>query len=338
MEIGTLGWSGPNIALPFRGGTGVNGANAPLGTLLIGNGSGYTLAAITGTNNQIVVTNGNGSITLSTPQDINTSASPTFNVLNLTAASNQLILAANGTLSWAPTAARTITLPDVTGTVITTGNLSSITATGTIASGIWHASTIGNLYGGTGLDTSTAANGTLLIGTGTGFALATLAGTSNQVVVTNASGTITLSLPQSINTGATPVFDSLALGASSNQILLDSLGLLSWTPTGARTISFPDVSGTVITTGNLTSITTVGTITTGTWNGTTISNLRGGTGLDTSTAANGALLIGNGTGFSLATLSAGTGVTINNSAGSITISAGVQQASAANVYNWANFS
>ncbi|MCE9643622.1 MAG: hypothetical protein K8Q97_04925, partial [Candidatus Andersenbacteria bacterium] len=50
------------------------------GQILIGNSSGNTLtkATITGTANQVVVTNGTGTITLSTPQDIATTSSPTF--------------------------------------------------------------------------------------------------------------------------------------------------------------------------------------------------------------------------------------------------------------------
>lgn len=48
-------------------------------------------------------------------------------------------------------------------------------------------------------------------------------------------------------------------------------------------------------------------------------NARGGTGLDTSAAANGTLLIGNGGGFTLATLTAGTAISITNASGSITI-------------------
>ncbi len=55
------------------------------GQLLIGNTTGNTLtkATLTGTANQITVTNGTGSITLSTPQDIATGSSPTFTGLNL---------------------------------------------------------------------------------------------------------------------------------------------------------------------------------------------------------------------------------------------------------------
>jgi len=50
------------------------------GQLLIGNSSGNTLAkaGLTGTSNQIIVTNGSGSITLSTPQAINTASNVQF--------------------------------------------------------------------------------------------------------------------------------------------------------------------------------------------------------------------------------------------------------------------
>ena len=66
------------------------------------------------------------------------------------------------------------------------------------------------------------------------------------------------------------------------------------------------------------NITTLGTISTGTWNATNISIAKGGTGLST-TPTNGQLLIGNGTNYTLATLTQGTGMTITNGAGSITV-------------------
>ncbi len=67
------------------------------------------------------------------------------------------------------------------------------------------------------------------------------------------------------------------------------------------------------------SITTLGTITTGTWTGTAIAVAKGGTGQTSYT--NGQLLIGNTTGNTLtkSTLTAGTGITITNGTGSITI-------------------
>jgi hypothetical protein len=72
--------------------------------------------------------------------------------------------------------------------------------------------------------------------------------------------------------------------------------------------------------GSYTGITGVGTLTTGTWNASTIGIGYGGTGL-TTTPTNGQLLIGNGSGYTLNTLTAGTNVTISNTAGGITISA-----------------
>lgn len=56
------------------------------GQLLIGNTTGNTLAkaTLTGTANQVIVTNGAGSITLSLPQNISTTTSPTFAGLNIT--------------------------------------------------------------------------------------------------------------------------------------------------------------------------------------------------------------------------------------------------------------
>ena len=61
-----------------NGGTGLDGSAAANGQLLIGDGAGYVLATITGTADQVIVTNGAGTITLSLPQDIGTSSSPTF--------------------------------------------------------------------------------------------------------------------------------------------------------------------------------------------------------------------------------------------------------------------
>ena len=68
------------------------------------------------------------------------------------------------------------------------------------------------------------------------------------------------------------------------------------------------------------SLTSVGTIASGTWNGTAIGRAYGGTGL-TAAPSNGQLLIGNGTGYTLATLTAGSNITITEGSGSISIAA-----------------
>ena len=69
------------------------------------------------------------------------------------------------------------------------------------------------------------------------------------------------------------------------------------------------------------SLTSVGTIGTGTWQGTTIGSAYGGTGQTSYT--NGQLLIGNTAtgGLAKATLTAGTGITITNGGGTISIAA-----------------
>ncbi|OGM63284.1 hypothetical protein A3A76_04530, partial [Candidatus Woesebacteria bacterium RIFCSPLOWO2_01_FULL_39_23] len=123
-----------------RGGTG--GSTAPTsGQLLIGNaGNGYTVAtltdgtgisitegsgsitiansgvtSITGTANQVIASGATGAVTLSTPQDIATTSTPTFASMTLSAATNQLTLGTTNTTtinSVAPSASRVYTLPD----------------------------------------------------------------------------------------------------------------------------------------------------------------------------------------------------------------------------------
>ncbi|PKM96792.1 MAG: hypothetical protein CVU79_11660 [Elusimicrobia bacterium HGW-Elusimicrobia-3] len=165
----------------FGNGTAAIGVTGVLanGQLLIGDGNQEpTLATLTQTANQVLVTNGAGSITLSLPQDIHTAADPTFDLLTLT---TPLGVASGGT--------GLATLPSNR-----------------------------VLYGaGTGNVASLAAltNGQLLIGnTGNAPSVAALGGTSNQVIVTNGAGTITLSLPQSIHTGGNPTFSAITTSSS----------------------------------------------------------------------------------------------------------------------------
>jgi len=86
---------------------------------------------------------------------------------------------------------------------------------GTLDAAAIAAGTLVVARGGTGQSTYT--NGQLLIGNTTGntLAKATLTGTTNQITVTNGNGTITLSTPQDIHTGADPTFNSIYLGTGS---------------------------------------------------------------------------------------------------------------------------
>ena len=87
----------------------------------------------------------------------------------------------------------------LTGTTLASNVVtSSLTTVGTIGTGVWNGTAIGIAYGGTGL-TSTPTNGQIDIGNGTNFTRSTITGTASQVSVTNGSGSITLSLPSTIN-------------------------------------------------------------------------------------------------------------------------------------------
>ncbi len=92
------------------------------------------------------------------------------------------------TLNAAPlAAARTITLPDANGTVITTGNLTSITGVGTVASGVWNGTAIGPAFGGTGL--TAVATGDLLYGSAANtWSLLAMSATTGDVLTANAGG------------------------------------------------------------------------------------------------------------------------------------------------------
>jgi hypothetical protein len=95
--------------------------------------------------------------------------------------------------------------------------------------------------------------------------------------------------------------------ASGKSFFINGTNVLSSTALGAGVTS--------------SSLTTVGTISGGTWQGTTVGVAYGGTGQSTFT--DGQLLIGNSTGNTLSksTLTAGSGVSITNGNGTITINA-----------------
>lgn len=88
------------------------------GQLIIGStGNAAVAATLTGTVNQLSVTNNPGAIVLSLPQDIHTLATPTFSSLTLQGASNQLTMSSGVNAltinSGTSAAARTYLIPDV---------------------------------------------------------------------------------------------------------------------------------------------------------------------------------------------------------------------------------
>jgi hypothetical protein len=247
------------ILSPANGGTGVDGSSAANGTVLIGNGSGYTLTGITGTANQVSVTNGAGSITLATPQDIATTSSVQFGQLDI----DNLRLDANTISSTAgdivldPTG--DLNLPDLTVSqpayIDASGNLVSqdlsltadVSGVLPIANGGTNSSTALNSdrvmlsSGGSIVESGVLTDGQLIIGsTGLSPVVANIAGTANQVSVTNGAGSITLATPQDIATTSSVTFA---------QLNVDNLRL------DGNTISSTDVNGMIVLNANGTGTT-----------------------------------------------------------------------------------
>lgn len=207
--------------------------------------------------------------------------------------------------------------------------------------------------GGSGLDSSAAANGQLLIGNGTGFSLATLTAGTN-ITITNAAGGITIdaagggggtvtgvtaSAPLASSGGATPDISltgtvpvvnggtGLSTAPTLGQSLIgNGLGGYAHISTVAGTgIALTPGVGTI--TINNTGVTSVGASGVLSSSGGTTPSIsltgvvpvaNGGTN-SSATPTNGQLLIGNGTDYSVSALTAGSGIGVTNGAGSITI-------------------
>lgn len=177
-----------------------------------------------------------------------------FPIVNITHGGTGLItLPADGQLLIGDTATNEYIVANITGTLnrldITNGGgtisldidsnyigQTSITTLGTITTGVWNATTIDISHGGTG-STSTPTTGQILIGdSGGNFQLNTIAGTANEIIVTNSSGEITLSLPENVVI-PTPSTGS-ALTITGADVDIPALIITAGTPTGAATDNY----------------------------------------------------------------------------------------------------
>jgi parallel beta-helix repeat protein len=204
------------------------------------------------------------------------------------------------------TAARTWTLPDSTGTFITTGNLSSITATGALASGSIAAG-FGTISTNNNITTSTTLQGATVNATSViqlGGADINTAGTLTNVAYENQANVFTLGntfqSTLTVNT-STATQDQIAVTAAAVGAARFTGTVTNADLTAARTWTLPDASGTfaVSASGNI-ALSATGDITlTG-----QVPIANGGTNANTSQGAinnlsqlttNGDLLYHNGT-------------------------------------------
>jgi len=163
-----------------------------------------------------------------------------------------------------PTADRTINLPNVSGTIITTGNISDIT--GLSNSQLSNPSF--TLADDSSTTTTISLGETLKIN-----------GTSNEIETAISGDTLTIGLPSNVTIGnnltvtgdltvngttttvnstTIEITNSFTFEGSTADGFETTLGVID--PTADRTINLPNVSGTVITSGNLSDITSVGTL------------------------------------------------------------------------------
>jgi hypothetical protein len=196
------------------------------------------VTSVTGTTNQVSVSANTGAITLSLPQNIHTSATPTFGgmILSGTGTGNSPTLRINNSSS-----ASFIHSIESIGANMTAGqtNILVVGASGStknsgyigynwagagsnsnyVSIGHWGADHLLRVYGD-----GTVYMGTVTTGTWQGSSISTtytdakvtsVTGTANQVIASSTTGAITLSLPQNIHTSATPTFAGLTVNGGA---------------------------------------------------------------------------------------------------------------------------
>lgn len=222
-------------------------ANADYVTLSL-NGTLTNERVLTGTANQITITDGGagGNVTLSTPQNIATTSSPTFAGLTLTSpltvpsgGSGAATFTAHGVLLGNGASAFNVTTAGTSGQVLTSN--------GAGADPTFQTPTAGAPVGASYVTLSTDATLT---------SERVLTGTANRIIVTDggAGSTVTLSTPQDIGTASTPTFGGIILstplavtGGGTGVATLAAHGVLIGNGTSAVSVSGAGTAGQVLT-------------------------------------------------------------------------------------------
>lgn len=303
------------ITIPDASGTVALSGSIALGTDTTGN---YVSDVTAGTGVSVTHTPGEGSSpTIAIGQAVGTADSPTFAGLTINGGSVVFEGAtANDhetTLSITdPTADRTITLPDVSGTVVTTGNLSAITSLGVLTSDIVFEGATADEYETTLTVTDPTADRTITLPDVTGTVITT--GNLSSITSVGTLSSLTISGDLTVN-GTTTNINSTNLVVEDKNIVLGDVttptdttadgGGITLQGASNKTFVWVDstdawtssehlnlltgksyyingvsvLSSTTLGSGvTSSSLTSVGTISTGVWNGTDIAVADGGTG------------------------------------------------------------
>jgi hypothetical protein len=181
---------------------------------------------------------------------------------------------------------------------------------------------VGN--GGTGLSVLGAANTFLSVNPGgSAYEYKTLQTSGSGQTISFASGTATFTLDTDLqalaDTTTTGIYTITGAGTSATRTITGTTNRIDVT-NGSGVSGNPTVDIAATYAGQA-SITTLGTITTGTWNATPIQPAYGGTGLTSLGGANTVLGVnGAGTAAEYKTLVGGIGITVVHGAGTITLS------------------
>ena len=214
-------------------------------TVTINPPSGFTSYTLTlpvddGTPNQTLTTDGSGVLSWSTASG--TGANTALSNLASVAINTSLLPGITGSIDlgsatklWQNTFLRTLVIYD---SDVATNKITIIAPTSVTN----HTLTLPGTQGASSTVLQNNGSGTL----SWSAIVNSLTGTSNQVIVSASTGSITLSLPQNINTGATPTFASETLTATTNQLILGTTRTVTFTAptpsTSSRVITFPDQS------------------------------------------------------------------------------------------------
>lgn len=212
------------------------------------------------------------------------STNPSWSTNTVTLGGNLVTSGANS-LTLTTTGATNVTLP-TTGTLVnnTVATLSSLSSIGTITTGVWNGSLIGLTYGGTAANL-TASNGGIVYSTASALAILGGTATASRVLLSGSSST------PSWSTSTYPSVTTInrLLYASAGNVVTDlptaNNGILVTSSGGVPSI------GSTLPSAVQGNITSTGTITSGTWNGSIISPTYGGTGINN--ASNTITLAGN---------------------------------------------
>ena len=169
------------------------------------------------------------------------------------------------------------------------------------------------------VNAGSGSSGSLIINIGNS---STLGGTDSNVQFGTLANGDLVSYDSTLGYWKNVAQSTITAGSVANALTINNSGTgdasgATFNGSAAKTISYNSIGASPL--AGSSSLTTVGTIGSGTWNGSTITVPYGGTGQTSFT--DGQLLIGNSTGNTLtkSTLTAGSGISITNGAGSISI-------------------